>query len=190
MTAGECAGTVRASIKASALPLMQANIVNLIAGERRVVAGPKTSGRIFVFAGPTIADCPSEQSMNRLDPLDTAAWPFGGRPLATPQLVHHCCPALTKPNISERARVTDTGNHPAAVKEVTFANLLCYISGVCFALHNSSITKILPESGSLVSHKQQAGALNPSSRARQVCRSRKTQMAQLHAVRGSSFHQT
>jgi len=93
--------------------------------ERRVVAGPKKSGRIFVFAGPTIAGCPSEQSMNRLDPLDTAAWPFGGRPPATAQPVHHCCPALTKPDISERARVTDTGNHPAGVKEVTFANLLC-----------------------------------------------------------------
>jgi len=107
--------------------------------------------------------------MNRLDPLDTAAWPFGGRPPATAQPVHHCCPALTKPDISERARVTDTGNHPAGVKESRLRISSVNISGVCFALYNSSITKILPESGSLVSHKQQAGALNSSSRARQVC---------------------
>ena len=44
--------------------------------ERRVVAGPETSGRIFCFRRPAIAGCPSEQSMNRLDPLDTLPGPL------------------------------------------------------------------------------------------------------------------
>ena len=63
--------------------------------------------------------------MNRLDPLDTAAWPFGGRPPATAQPVHHCCPALAEADVSKGRGVTNTANHPASVLEVTFADLLC-----------------------------------------------------------------